>query len=121
LKDAGLFTCNRSDRKSEQTAKIQNQRNLMLSFLQQWFDRGKNPSGFEVLYCVEGRGWRVSGVSIRPVPRGDLLVKHSRKSRSITSRVSISSWDGAEFTIVTGRHSCPREIPQRTSALIGGL
>jgi hypothetical protein len=61
------------------------------------------------------------GLSIRPVPRGDLLVKHSRKSRSINSCVSISSWDGAEFTIVPGRHPCSREIPQRTSAVIGGL
>src|SRR5882757_7291491 len=67
-----------------------------------------------------GRGW-CQGVSIRPVPREDLHVKHSRKSRSITSWVSISSWDGPEFTTVPGRHPCSREIPQRTSAVIGGL
>jgi hypothetical protein len=59
-------------------------------------------------------------VSIRPVPRGDLRVKHSRKSRSTTSWVSISSWDGADFTIVPSRHPCSREIPQRTSAAFGG-
>ena len=52
------------------------------------------------------------GVPILPVPRGDLRVKHSRMSRSTTSWVSISSWDGVDFTIVPGRHPCPREIPQ---------
>jgi hypothetical protein len=61
------------------------------------------------------------GMSILPRPRGDLRLKHSRKSRSTTNRVSISSWDGADFTSVPGRHPCPREIPQRPSAAIGGL
>jgi len=48
---------------------------------------------------------------------GDLRVRHSRKSRSITRWVSLSSLDGAEFTIVPGRHLCLRDIP----AVVGGL
>jgi len=106
LKNAGLFTCNRFRRKSENR-----QPKYKTSAIPCWASFNNLP---------RGRGL-VSGVSIRPVPRGYLLVKHSRKSRSITSWVSISSWDGAEFTIVPGRHPCPREIPQRTSAVIGGL
>src|SRR3954465_13147931 len=53
--------------------------------------------------------------------RRDLSVKHSRKSRSITSWVSISASDAARVTIEPGRHSCAREIPQGSSAVIGGL
>ena len=44
--------------------------------------------------------------------RGDLSVKHSRKSRSITSWVSISVSDAARATIEPGRHACSREMPQ---------
>jgi hypothetical protein len=53
--------------------------------------------------------------------RGDLSVKHSRKSRSITSWVSISVSDAASVTIEPGRHACSREIPQGLPAVIDGL
>ena len=53
--------------------------------------------------------------------RGDLSVKHSRKSRSITSWVSISVSDAARVTIEPGRHACSREIPQGAPAVIDGL
>ena len=53
--------------------------------------------------------------------RGDLSVKHSRKSRSITSWVSISVSDAARVTIEPGRHACSREIPQEAPAVIDGL
>jgi hypothetical protein len=58
-------------------------------------------------------------MSVRPMPSGDFWVKHSRKSRSTTSWVSISSRDGADSTIVPGCHPCPQEISPRTSAVIG--
>ena len=51
------------------------------------------------------------------IAHGDLGLRYSRKSRSITSWVSISRSDGAEFMITLGCQSSSQEFPWRISEL----